>query len=213
MRRTLVLMDASRAGHWDGVYSAKRADEVSWYERDPHTSLELIEVLGVSPTDAVIDVGGGESNLVEALLGRGFTDLSVLDVSGVALEEVAVRVGAGAAVEWIVADVTAWRPRRHYRLWHDRAAFHFLVGAAEREAYLRALRAAGPHTDVVLATFAADGPQTCSGLPVARYDADGLTAVLDGFDVVATRRVIHLTPWGGEQPFTYVAARSRTSGR
>lgn len=206
-------MEASSGRHWDEVYSSKRADEVSWYERDPHISLELIESLGVGPADAVIDVGGGQSFLVDRLLARGFTDLTVLDQSAVALANAAARVGRAAPVEWIVADVTDWWPQRRYRLWHDRAAFHFLVEAPERDAYLAALRAGTDDASVVLATFAADGPQSCSGLPVARYDPTDLEAVLEGFDVVATRRVIHTTPWGAQQPFTYVAARRSAAGR
>lgn len=201
-------MEPSRGTHWDGVYTTSRAEQVSWYEREPRTSLELIDVLGVGAGDAVIDVGGGESRLVDELAGRGYTDLSVLDVSGVALGAVSARVGAAASVEWIVADVTGWRPKRQYRLWHDRAAFHFLVEPSARDAYARTLRAAVPDGSVVLATFAPDGPESCSGLPVARYGAADLAVVLDGYDVVATRRVVHVTPWGAQQPFTYVAARS-----
>lgn len=202
-------MSETRTEHWNSTYSGRGADELSWYERVPQASLDLIAALGVAPDEAVVDVGGGKSRLVDELAYRGFTDLAVLDVSSVALEAAAERVGADAGVEWIVADVLTWRPRHRYALWHDRAVFHFLVDPQDQAAYLRTLDASGAD-NVVMATFAPDGPDSCSGLPVARYGPADLERLLVGFDQIESRRVVHVTPWGAEQPFTYVAARSRS---
>jgi trans-aconitate methyltransferase len=196
------------AAHWDSTYSARGPDRVSWFQPVPAASLAVVDGLGVDRASPVIDVGGGASLLVDQLVARGFTDVTVLDVSAVGLDLARARLGAAAPVEWIVADVLTWRPSKHYGLWHDRAVLHFLTDPADREAYLRTLRAAVPHGAVVLATFAPDGPETCSGLAVARYDADELAALLPGFEVVARRREIHVTPAGVEQPFTFVAARA-----
>lgn len=202
-------MDSSRSEHWDCTYTGRAAEQLSWFEPEPWVSLELIDALAARPDEAVVDVGGGKSRLVDELLRRGFSDVTVLDVSSVALEAVAERIGANTGAEWVVADVLAWRPARRYALWHDRAVFHFLVDPGEQAAYLDTLDAAGA-ARVVIATFAPDGPETCSGLPVARYGPEDLERLLVGFDVVDARRVVHVTPWGADQPFTWVAARSRT---
>lgn len=202
-------MTRARAEHWDRTYTGCSADDLSWYEDEPRTSLELINTLGVDPGDAVVDVGGGQSLLVDALVDHGFSDLTVLDVSAVALGISADRVGSAAHVEWVVADVVDWEPSRKYTLWHDRAVLHFLVDPEDRAQYLRTLTRAVGSGSVVLATFAPDGPDSCSGLPVVRYGPDDLATLLDGFDVVEARRVTHVTPWSTEQPFTYVAARSQ----
>lgn len=200
-----------RVRHWDAVYEACGADGVSWFQRVPETSLELLDALGVPPRTAVVDVGGGASRLVDCLLERGFEDVTVLDLSARALELARARIGADDRVSWLREDVLAWRPARRFGLWHDRAVLHFLVEPASRDAYLAALRAAlEPGGAVVLGTFAEDAPDRCSGLPVARYGAAGLLDVLgDGFTVVETSREVHRTPRGTPQPFTWVAARAR----
>jgi trans-aconitate methyltransferase len=171
-------------------------------------SLALVERLRVLNAAPVIDVGGGASRLVDVLLARGYVDLSVLDVSSTALEIARHRVADAAAVQWICDDVMAWQPQRSYGLWHDRAVFHFLTAAADRANYLNiARKAVAPGGAVVMATFAADGPEHCSGLPVARYDVSDLESLLDGFTVVTSRREEHITPAGAIQPFTWIAAR------
>jgi 2-polyprenyl-3-methyl-5-hydroxy-6-metoxy-1,4-benzoquinol methylase len=173
--------------------------------------MELIEMLGVSTDDAVIDVGGGASLLVDSLIGRGWSDVTVLDISHTALEAARERLGSDAPVTWLDQDLLTWSPERHYGLWHDRAVFHFLVDAAERETYLRVLRAAvAPGGSVILATFASDGPEYCSGLPVVRYSAEDLATILAGtdFEVVESRCEEHTTPGGAVQPFTWVAGRA-----
>ncbi|MGB0091375.1 MAG: class I SAM-dependent methyltransferase, partial [Solirubrobacteraceae bacterium] len=165
--------------HWEDVYATRGARRVSWFQPEPDTSLALIAELGTAPDAAIIDVGGGASRLAGRLLALGFTDVTVLDLSARSLEVARSEMGTHAAqVRWIEQDLLSWIPQRRYDLWHDRALFHFLVDPAHRERYLEtlgaALRVGGR---ALIATFAADGPDTCSGLPVARYDADGLAAV------------------------------------
>ncbi len=195
--------------HWDAAYGSRGAQEVSWSEDEPRTSLQLVEALGVDCHAPVIDVGGGASRLVHRLIELGFDDLSVLDISSAALQASREALPAGAPVSWIHDDVLAWHPLRTYGLWHDRALLHFLVDPGERSSYLARLRSAvAPGGAVVLATFAPDGPDRCSGLPVARYDASELAALLSaGWRVVEERREIHVTPAGAPQPFTAIAAR------
>lgn len=199
-----------RATHWADVYARTPVDAVSWYQSEPVVSLELIDELGVVTGDGVVDVGGGASVLVDRLVARGFTDLTVLDIAGPALATGRERLGPGAPVTWAEADVLSWTPTRHYDLWHDRAVLHFLSGD-EVATYRSALeRAVAPGGAVVLAAFAPDGPEYCSGLPVTRYDSDRLADVLGtGFGVVVRRRELHVTPAGVEQPFTWLGARRR----
>jgi trans-aconitate methyltransferase len=160
----------------------------------------------------VIDVGAGASNLIDSLATLGFSDLSVLDISPAALDLSRRRLGANALVTWLAADLLEWVPTRRYDVWHDRAVLHFLVGS-EIERYRRTLRRAlAPGGAAIIATFAPDGPERCSGLPVTRYSADELTAMLGaGFSLVEQRREHHITPSGGDQPFTWVAARYEPS--
>lgn len=199
-----------RARHWSDVYASKPADTVSWFQSEPSVSLELLDGLGVSAGDGVVDVGGGASVLVDRLVARGFTDVTVLDIAEPALAVGRSRLGPGAPVTWVVADILTWAPARHFDLWHDRAVLHFL-SADEVTVYRSVLeRAVAPGGAVVLATFAPDGPEYCSGLPVTRYDDDALADVLGtGFDVVDRRREVHITPSGAEQPFTWLGARRR----
>jgi trans-aconitate methyltransferase len=164
--------------HWEQVYQSKAADTVSWYQRHPQTSLQYIAESQV-PLDApLVDVGGGASTLVDHLLDRGYSDLSVLDIAPQALTQAQVRLGARARqVHWLTEDLIRFAPARRYALWHDRAVFHFLLDAEAKAAYLAAARRSlAPGGALILATFAADGPARCSGLDVARYDADALYA-------------------------------------
>ncbi len=197
-----------RAGHWDTVYKDNRPDAVSWYQPDPVASLELIDVLELAPDSGVLDIGGGASVLVDRLLAKSFTDLTVLDISEAALRTSRERVGDDGRVTWITEDLLGWEPARTYDLWHDRAVFHFLAGE-EVETYRDLMnRAVAPDGSVIIATFAPDGPDRCSGLPVTRYSVDELGATLgSGFEVVECRREVHTTPAGTVQPFVWVAAR------
>jgi len=199
-----------RARHWDGVYTRTDATQVSWFEPDPVCSLELLDIGGANPDVGLIDVGAGASRLVDVLLARGFTDLTALDVSDDGLALSRQRLGADAArVRWVVADLLDWVPDRRFGAWHDRAVFHFLTDPADRARYRELVAAAlAPGALMVIATFAGDGPQQCSGLPTARYSAAELAAELGGaLEVVADRREQHRTPWGAVQPFTWLAVR------
>ncbi len=193
--------------HWEHVYATGGARGVSWFQPLPETSLALIAELG-TPTDAaIIDVGGGASRLAGRLLAIGFSDVTVLDLSARSLEVARSELGARAAqVLWIEQDVLNWIPQRQYDLWHDRALFHFLVDPAHRKRYLETVAAAvriGGRA--LIATFADDGPDRCSGLPVARYDADGLVAAFGAaFVKLTSHREEHRTPTGVLQPFTWV---------
>jgi len=205
-----VTETASGAG-WDAAYRDHGAVGVSWFQPEPSMSLYLIERLGVAPGTAVIDIGGGASSLVDHLVHRGFGDISVLDISEAALEIGRRRVGPTAAVRWLREDLLCWSPARRYGLWHDRAVFHFLVDKTDRSRYLGRL-ASGiePGGALIMATFAEDGPEYCSGLRVARYSAQHLLDVLGAdFHAVEIRRELHTTPGGAVQPFTWVVARAR----
>jgi SAM-dependent methyltransferase len=197
-----------RTTHWDRVYQDSKSDAVSWYQPEPNVSLEMIDHLGLSPRTVTIDVGGGASLLVDRLLARGFTDVTVLDMSAVALHASRQRVGDGAPVHWLIEDILEWKPTRTYDLWHDRAVFHFLADR-DVESYLDLLRRAlSPSGAIILATFATDGPEYCSGLPVNRYSPLDLEAKLGaGFETVQIEREIHATPGGIQQPFSWIAVR------
>jgi SAM-dependent methyltransferase len=202
--------DASRQAHWENVYTTKRENEVSWFQQSPAPSLELIVQAGATSKSAIIDIGGGASRLVDHLVEQGFEDITVLDLSGAALAAAKSRVGTGAErVNWIVADATTWEPVKPYDMWHDRAAFHFLTNASDRAAYVdrlgRGLKIGG---HAIIATFALDGPEKCSGLPVARYDSASLGRTLGtAFKLVHTQRHEHVTPWDSRQIFQFSVFR------
>ena len=198
-----------RAVHWDDAYVNRGTDGVSWFQTEPTLSLELIETLGVAPDTACLDVGGGASMLVDRLVDSGFSDLAVLDVSNVALDASRQRLGPSAPVAWLHEDILEWRPSRQFGLWHDRAVFHFLTDNDERAAYLKALRSGlKVGGAIIMATFAEDGPEYCSGLPVNRYSIDELASTLGGdFTVVKSLKEEHITPSGAIQSFSWVAGR------
>lgn len=199
-------MITGRQAHWDHIYETKAGNELSWYQESPAISLDLIRATGVTPGAAIIDIGGGESRLADALLDEGFHALTVLDLSGSALAAAKARLGPRSAkVAWIAADVTAWESSETYDLWHDRAAFHFLTEAVGRQAYAECVAKAvrtGGH--VIIGTFAPDGPERCSGLPVVRHDAASIGVVLgQRFALVHSRRHDHVTPAGRTQRFQF----------
>ena len=200
--------------HWRGVYATQPATQLGWYERRPTVSLRLIETFAPPPARcaSVIDVGGGASRLVDNLRERDFEDVTVLDIAGEALAEVRARLGdTHGAVRLVEHNVLSWKPARDYDVWHDRALFHFLVNPSDRTRYVdvteRTILAGGV---LILATFAEDGPNHCSGLPVARYAAHDLATTFKKFALVWDERANHVTPSGVVQPFTWVVLR-RTS--
>jgi len=199
----------NRRAHWQYMYAAKGEREVSWFQDDAQPSLALIEEVG-SPSSTVIDIGGGASRLADLLLQRGLLDLTILDLSSAALAAAKARVGNEARrIHWIVADVTNWEPSRTYDVWHDRATFHFMVAESDRAGYLsRLVRSLKPGGYAIIATFAPDGPELCSGLPVRRYDADTLAQTFGpGFQLISSRRHKHVTPWSEAQPFQFCVFR------
>jgi SAM-dependent methyltransferase len=199
-----------RGAYWDGRYERIGSKQVSWYQTRPQMSLALIEALQVGTFAEVIDVGGGSSTLVDELLRRDFTDITVLDVSASALAIARHRLGDPDNVTWLRADMLTWEPDRKWDLWHDRALFHFLTSFEDQATYLQRIPAAlRPGGHFIIGTFAADGPDHCSGLPVERYDAPGLIdrvdAALEDVRIVEQRREIHTTPHGISQPFVWIA--------
>jgi 2-polyprenyl-3-methyl-5-hydroxy-6-metoxy-1,4-benzoquinol methylase len=195
-----------RHDHWQNVYISKGENELSWFQENPAPSLELIERVRANPASAIIDIGGGASRLVDALIARGFSAVTVLDLSEAALATAKTRLGERAdRVQWIASDVTTWQPAQSFDIWHDRAAFHFLDQACDRAAYLSRLRqAVRPGGHAIIATFALDGPERCSGLPVVRYDAARLAETLgEGFALVEARSHRHTTPWQSAQQFQF----------
>jgi len=200
------VQDFDRKVHWQNVYKQKDAKEVSWFQEKPAISLELIANCRIAPSDPIIDVGGGASLLVDHLIEQGYTNLAVLDISGAALAKTAQRLGENAgAISWIESDVTAFSPEAQVALWHDRAVFHFLTDAADRQNYVRALKKAlrlGGH--LIIASFAIGGPEKCSGLPIIQYDAFKLKTELGGgFKLLEERTEEHITPANRVQKFAY----------
>ena len=195
----------SSESHWDAVYRNRASEELGWYEPKPST-LELVRRHS-RPSDPVIDVGAGDSRLVDELLRAGYDDLTMLDLSETALDRARSRLGPDGRVRWIHADVTSWTPPRTWSLWHDRAVFHFLVTEEDRAAYASAARqAVSGEGKLIVATFAPDGPERCAGLPVERYDATTLAAALGpGFRSVEHREVrAGPEAVGDERPYVVV---------
>lgn len=197
--------------HWEGVYRSKAPAEVSWYRPHLETSLALIAEAGLDRRSALLDVGGGESTLVDDLLGAGYGDVSVLDISEAAIEVAKARLGSSAAgVTWLVSDILRCQlPADRYDLWHDRAVFHFMTKPAQREAYVRQVaRAVKPGGHVIVATFGPQGPTKCSGLDVVRYDANDLHGEFGPrFELLSHLTEVHETPWGAPQQFLYCFCR------
>jgi SAM-dependent methyltransferase len=192
--------------HWDDMYTRKTSKGVSWYRAHLETSLEWIRSSTPSLESRIIDIGGGASTLVDDLWALGYRNLSVLDISDVALNEAKVRIAAYPdRIVWIPGDVTSVKlPSDTYNLWHDRAVFHFLTEANNRNSYVKtATGSVRPGGFLIVATFALDGPPTCSGLPVARYSGDTLVAQFPAFRLVDSRHESHRTPSGAIQNFTY----------
>lgn len=195
-----------RKAHWENIYRTKKLTEVSWYEPFPEISLEFIEELDLEKSAGIIDVGSGDSFLVDFLLAGAYTNLSVLDISEEAIERVQNRLGEKAgAVDWIITDITGFKPRKKYTLWHDRAAFHFLTEAGQIEKYLNIMKdAVAPGGYIVLATFSENGPTKCSGINIRQYSTEELKKLLaPQFENLKCRNVSHRTPSGAIQDFSF----------
>jgi len=197
--------------HWEKVYATKLRDAVSWYRAHLETSLTLIDRAASAHAASIVDVGGGESTLVDDLLARGYQNITVLDVSQTAIDVTKKRLGyAAEQVCWLVVDITKVQLAPNtYDVWHDRAVFHFLTSAEERAAYVRQVaHAVRPRGHVIVSTFGPEGPTKCSGLDVARYDADSLHEQFGArFRLVDSAKELHQTPFGTTQQFLYCYCR------
>jgi trans-aconitate methyltransferase len=192
--------------HWNEIHATARAQDLSWFEPEPTTSLELFDQLGVSPHEAIVDVGAGRSLLVERLVARGFDDVTILDLSASALNETKSRPGLENVVA-LEAEVTTWEPKRRFDVWHDRAVLHFIEPARSNLYGERLRTALSPGGKVIIGVFSPEGPDSCSGVSVTRYDATDLARLLgEGFDIVTQLRRSHVTPWGVDQSFQWIAA-------
>jgi 2-polyprenyl-3-methyl-5-hydroxy-6-metoxy-1,4-benzoquinol methylase len=193
--------------HWEKVYQTKSADAVSWFQEHASRSLDIIHSIGADKSAGIVDVGGGASTLVDDLLADGFRGITVLDLSQSALEVARGRLGAKSALaSWMAGDICSVElPEHAFDIWHDRAVFHFLTEARDREEYVRqVMKSVKPGGHVIVATFAPDGPEQCSGLPVARYAPDQLHGEFGpAFDLVEHALEDHPTPWGSIQHFVY----------
>ncbi len=198
--------------HWNHVYETKTPEDVSWHQSQPDVSLHLIANSAVPLENGVIDVGGGTSALAQCLLKAGYSHVAVLDISAAALAQTKHHLGADAdKIEWIEADITCFTPSRAYGIWHDRAVFHFLTEQADRAKYRQAMdNTLLPDAHVILATFAPDGPEKCSGLPVRRYDAASISLELgEEYELLEQLDETHVTPWQSEQKFCYFHFKKR----
>jgi SAM-dependent methyltransferase len=202
-----------RKEHWEKIHATKKPNEVSWYQQKPEKSLKLILESAESKESAIIDVGGGASTLADRLLELGYKRISVLDISEKALQCSKKRLGPAAEkVNWIEGDVTEFVLDGRFDLWHDRAVFHFLIEKSDRAKYIdRVKQSLKKDGFLILATFAMDGPDQCSGLPVRRYDTGlVLEEFGSGFDLVRELSENHITPWGKEQNFKYFLLKKKT---
>ena len=190
--------------HWETVYETKSPSEVSWTQRIPKTSLDFIESFDLPKTAAIIDVGGGDSNLVDHLLALGYENVTVLDISAKSIERAKERLGSLAEkVTWIVSDITDFQPKIKYSIWHDRAAFHFLTQDSQKEKYLDLVNQA-VEDYLIIATFSEDGPLKCSGLEIQQYSEKSLEEQFDQkFDLIESKIEDHQTPFNTIQNFIF----------
>ncbi len=199
---------SSTQEHWESTYEGKSVDQRSW-SSDAETSVQLIMRYAPTRRESIVDVGAGASPLAVRLVTEGYLDVTVVDISPRAIDEARESVAASAVITWVCADVRVWEPGRTFDVWHDRAVLHFLSDPAERVAYAQfAQRALNLGGLLIVSSFAEDGPETCSGLPVVRATHDQLIRLFGKtFEVVERFREVHRTPWGSEQPFNWLVLR------
>lgn len=198
--------------HWDKIYSEKQNDEMSWFQEVPKKSLEFIKEFALKQNDAIIDIGGGDSRFVDSLLGLGFKDISVLDISENALNKTAARlVSDRMFITLIHSDVTQFNPAKKYKLWHDRATFHFLTKKEDIESYIRIAHGALDENGyLIVSTFSKTGPEKCSGLEITRYsDIDLKSLFQKFFQNVKCVEDTHQTPWGTKQDFVFCSFKKK----
>ena len=203
-------MKDSKKTHWERIYQTKNADEVSWTQSVPQTSLDFIHSFKLPKTTRIIDIGGGDSKLVDYLLRDGFNDITVLDISGAALEKAQIRLGEkGKRVKWIVSDIADFNPKEHYDLWHDRATFHFLTREDQIRTYLN-IAGKAISNYMVMGTFSKNGPEKCSGLSIKQYSEDQLQDQLSKyFTKIKCVNEDHITPFQTTQNFLFCSFKKR----
>jgi len=195
-----------RKTHWENVYDNISALEVSWYQKQPDLSMQLIHNTQLSRDVSIIDVGGGTSTLVDCLYNEGYKNIGVLDISSQALACTKTRLGdKSSEIEWFEGDITLFKPPHQFSIWHDRAVFHFLTNQSDRRKYINILKnALEAHGHLIIAAFAIGGPSQCNGLDIVQYNAEKLIAELGaGFKLVQEMKEIHITPANKEQKFGY----------
>jgi SAM-dependent methyltransferase len=198
--------------HWEKIYTTKQPNEVSWTQAIPQLSLDAIRAANLPSTAKIIDVGGGDSKLVDFLLEDGFTNLTVLDISAAALNRAKVRLGDKAGkVTWIESDILSFKPVETYDFWHDRAAFHFLTSKEEVDAYVRLVsQFVAPSGILNIGTFSVEGPLKCSGLPIKQYTAASLSETFaEAFELISSETHDHVTPFGTTQNFVFCSFRKK----
>ena len=205
-------MESTLKQHWEKVYETKQPHEVSWTQDVPQTSLDFIHSFGLPKSAKIIDIGGGDSKLVDHLLAEGFTNITVLDISTTSLEKAKKRLGQKASlVKWVEADIRDFVPKEKYDLWHDRAAFHFLTEKQDVMEYLTLVRKAVDGY-LIVGTFSPEGPTKCSGLSIRQYSDAELTAMfMDGFEKIKCVNVDHITPFNTAQQFTFCSFRHKAA--
>lgn len=204
------MSDLTNKKHWETIYETKNPDQVSWTQKKPETSLNFIQSSGLGKEAKIIDVGGGDSNLVDFLLEEGYQNITVLDISGKALERAQKRLGAKAGqVTWIVADITDFEPEESYDIWHDRAVFHFLTTPDAVSKYVNLVEQSVKKL-MILGTFSKNGPSKCSGLDIQQYDEASMTGLLKtGFEKIKCFTEDHITPFNTIQNFIYCSFKKR----
>ena len=192
--------------HWQNVYNKKNENEVSWYQKSPKLSLEFVKSLNLSLDAEIIDIGAGESRLVDNLIELGFVNLTVLDISSKSIEKTKKRLGLKSKfVNWIVSDINNFNPTKKYDLWHDRAAFHFLKDIVEIDNYVKLVKSSLQNqANLIIATFSENGPLKCSGLEVSRYSENSISDLFNNdFELIKSQKSIHKTPFSTSQEFLF----------
>lgn len=196
--------------HWNNVYETKNPDEVSWTQEIPKTSLDFIHSFGLEKSAKIIDIGAGDSTLVDHLLLAGYENITVLDISEKALEKTKARLGALAhKIKWVISDITDFEPDTGFDIWHDRATFHFLTTPSQVQKYLQ-IAQSSVSGYLAIGTFSENGPQKCSGLEIKQYSQEQLSAELSiGFDKIKCLTEDHITPFNTSQNFTFCSFKKR----
>lgn len=197
-------MNTDRKNHWETVYKTKNPDQVSWTQKTPKTSIDLINSTSLGKESSIIDVGGGDSRLVDCLIDQGFTNITVLDISAKSLEKAKKRLGEKAiGINWIVSDIIDFEPDTTYDIWHDRATFHFLTESDQISKYINIVTKF-VNSHLIIGTFSDHGPQKCSGLTIRQYNEESLSKVVSNdFEKIKCIREDHITPFDTKQNFLF----------